>query len=276
MRARTVVVVSVLIATVAMASPSLAQKMEWNGAELDAWDVPAEMPAANEVASGVTPTDPSPAEPAWGTQDWTTVTVGIGDYIRRWGCSSNGVPDIENMDVLMPATGQTAICVGFPAHLPTGAHVEYVRVMYYDDTASSVPSMGLFSLSYSGPRSPLVSLTPSAWSSGNRYVDFESDFTVLNKNQSYSVLAILNRNGATYEGLYNITFWFHLQVSPAPATATFNDVPVGAFAFQHIEALAASGITAGCGSNNFCPNEYLTRAQMAVFLAKALGLHWDG
>jgi hypothetical protein len=63
-------------------------------------------------------------------------------------------------------------------------------------------------------------------------------------------------------------------ISPAPANATFTDVPVGAFGFQHVEALVASGITAGCGGGNFCPNAPLTRVQMAVFLAKALGLHW--
>jgi len=63
-------------------------------------------------------------------------------------------------------------------------------------------------------------------------------------------------------------------VSPAPATATFADVPVGAFGFQHIEALVVSGITAGCGGGNDCPDSHGTRAQMAVFPAKVLGLHW--
>jgi len=57
--------------------------------------------------------------------------------------------------------------------------------------------------------------------------------------------------------------------------ATFNDVPTGHPFFQFIEALAASGITAGCGDGtDFCPNAPLTRGQMAVFLSKALGLHW--
>jgi len=63
-------------------------------------------------------------------------------------------------------------------------------------------------------------------------------------------------------------------VSPAPATATFHDVPVGAFGFQHIEALVDSGITAGWRGGNYCPDDDVTRVQMAVFLAKALGLHW--
>lgn len=67
---------------------------------------------------------------------------------------------------------------------------------------------------------------------------------------------------------------FHRIVSPAPGIATFNDVPMGHPFFQFIEALAASGITGGCGSGNYCPDAPLTRGQMAVFLSKALGLHW--
>ncbi len=36
-----------------------------------------------------------------------------------------------------------------------------------------------------------------------------------------------------------------------------------------IEALAAEGITGGCGGGNYCPNNPVTRQQMAVFLLKA-------
>jgi hypothetical protein len=64
------------------------------------------------------------------------------------------------------------------------------------------------------------------------------------------------------------------QVSPAPATATFADVPTGHPFFQFVEALNASGITGGCGGGNYCPNNPVTRGQMAVFLSKALGLSW--
>jgi hypothetical protein len=67
---------------------------------------------------------------------------------------------------------------------------------------------------------------------------------------------------------------YKLQVSPGPATATFTDVPIGHPFFQFIEALFASGITAGCGGGNFCPDAPLTRGQMAVFLSVALGLHF--
>ena len=65
-------------------------------------------------------------------------------------------------------------------------------------------------------------------------------------------------------------------VSPAPATADFNDVPTTHPFFQYVEALKASGITGGCQASPplYCPDNPVTRGQMAVFLAKALGLHW--
>lgn len=67
---------------------------------------------------------------------------------------------------------------------------------------------------------------------------------------------------------------YRRKVSPAPATATFADVPVGAPQHRFVEALVAAGITAGCGGGNYCPNNPVTRGQMAVFLAAALGLHF--
>ena len=79
-------------------------------------------------------------------------------------------------------------------------------------------------------------------------------------------------DGTTSIGAMRV--FYKLQVSPAPAVASFNDVPTSDPAFQFVEALAASGITAGCGGGNYCPDASLTRRQMAVFLAKALGLQW--
>lgn len=58
--------------------------------------------------------------------------------------------------------------------------------------------------------------------------------------------------------------------APPPATGTlFTDVPADSFAAAFIEQLAAEGITSGCGNGKFCPNDPVTRAQMAVFLLRA-------
>ncbi len=52
---------------------------------------------------------------------------------------------------------------------------------------------------------------------------------------------------------------------------TFGDVPYTSWAANWIERLARAGITAGCGNGMYCPNESVTRAQMAVFLER--GIH---
>ena len=79
----------------------------------------------------------------------------------------------------------------------------------------------------------------------------------------------------SFASLTGIVIGYKLQVSPAPATATFADVPTNPSYFRAIEALAASGITQGCGGGNFCPNQPVTRGELAKFLANALGLHWQ-
>ncbi len=57
--------------------------------------------------------------------------------------------------------------------------------------------------------------------------------------------------------------------TPPPAAGTvFTDVPANGFAAAYIEELHAEGITSGCGGNNFCPGDSVTRAQMAVFLLR--------
>ena len=51
----------------------------------------------------------------------------------------------------------------------------------------------------------------------------------------------------------------------------FNDVPCTGGGFDPwIEELAGLQITGGCGNGNYCPNNTVTRQQMAVFLLKAL------
>ena len=60
--------------------------------------------------------------------------------------------------------------------------------------------------------------------------------------------------------------------SPPPATGTFTDVAAGYWAAAWIEQLAAEGITGGCGTGVYCPENPVTRDQMAVFLVKAFNL----
>jgi len=60
---------------------------------------------------------------------------------------------------------------------------------------------------------------------------------------------------------------------PAVGASTgFGDVPTSHWAAAWIKQLAAEGITGGCGGGNYCPENPVTRAQMAVFLVKTFNL----
>ncbi len=61
--------------------------------------------------------------------------------------------------------------------------------------------------------------------------------------------------------------------NPPPATGTrFGDVPANYWAARFIEQLATDGVTNGCGGGNYCPDQPITRGEMAVFLATAFHL----
>jgi hypothetical protein len=112
------------------------------------------------------------------------------------------------------------------------------------------------------------------------YDDVVPDYTVhhrvwnLSQYRYQSFYLQVNLPPTTTVQIRGVGIYWRRQVRAAPAVATFNDVPTGHWAFQYIEALNASGITSGCGGGSFCPDSQLSRAEMAIFLAKALGLHY--
>ncbi len=66
-----------------------------------------------------------------------------------------------------------------------------------------------------------------------------------------------------------------LEETPvASPTGIFSDVPAGHFAEGHIERVFELGITLGCSSDPllYCPDDPVTRAEMAVFIVRAFNL----
>jgi hypothetical protein len=99
------------------------------------------------------------------------------------------------------------------------------------------------------------------------------DIQVDNTGHRYFLIAgNTTEDGTTAIG--QVVIGYHLQGDTPNGSPTFTDVPPSHPFYQYIEALAFSGVTGGCGNGKFCPDAPLTRGQMAVFLAKALGLQW--
>jgi hypothetical protein len=60
--------------------------------------------------------------------------------------------------------------------------------------------------------------------------------------------------------------------APPAAVGLFADVPVGHWAAAWVEQLVDEGVTAGCGGGRYCPNGFVTRAEIAVFLVETFDI----
>ena len=246
--------------------------------------------AGNATAQMVTPSEPGAFTPALQALSGDEYDPTRSDA-PSWGAgvSAFQIPASE-FTTKQGSTVQTYLNTGYisksaggsqfwaPIILPAGCDLDGIRLFYYDNSASNITA---WFTRYHGSSTPgaqdLVSWN-SAGTPGftSTYIVVGEDITYSDSTDGEQAYALLISIGTTDGSLRfkGARLTYYLQVSPAPGTATFSDVPVGAFGFQHIEALAASGITAGCGGGNFCPDDPLNRAQMAVFLSKALGLHF--
>jgi hypothetical protein len=270
---------AVLAATIA--SSAWAEQVRYNGVYMNASEA-LSMPASPSVseALGSTPGG-RPQDARWGTAHWTTYTVQPGDFVNREGCGTATDIDNSTLAYIGPKSGATEICVGAPLHLPAGAYITHATLSGYDSDTTYNPSVGLWKAPISGTAGTgtiVQGLTITGdFSPGHFWQHFalSTPETVTdNWNNIYYVLAILRRNGSEVQQINGVVIWYYLQISPAPATATFSDVPTSHWAFQYVEALKASGITTGATPTTFNPNGTVSRAEMAVFLSRALGLNW--
>lgn len=181
-----------------------------------------------------------------------------------------------------------------PVQLPSGAAVSWLDLYAYDTSAGSITAILRRFHGWGGIPQCVVACPPdtspgfsdvaavtSIGASGAQYVYAEvspahtiSNNVVYGGGAQYTILVTPTDagNSLAFKGA---DLWWKRQIAPAPATARFTDVPLGAAFFAEVEALAASGITAGCTGTQFCPEAPLTRRQMAAFLARALGLYYQ-
>ena len=163
--------------------------------------------------------------------------------------------------------------------LPAGARVTTLEC-FFNDTNALDGSVGMWRQQYNySTDSPTNSNVTTVSSSGTG--GYQKPFQSINEVIKYRdgdlrniYTLIANMPATTAVSLRGCRLFWERTVSPAPAVATFGDVGTGNSIFPFVEALVASGITGGCGGGNYCPNQAVTRGQMAVFLAAALGLHW--
>ena len=162
-----------------------------------------------------------------------------------------------------------------PVELPAGALITAIELNACDQSAVSDATVALTQTPVN-EGTPIILATAKttgvSFGCGFLSTVLPSPHTVDNVNNTYSLTYTGADDNATR--VQAVRVFYHLQISPAPAVASFNDVPTTHPFFQFIEALVAAGITSGCGGGGYCPDSPVTRGQMAVFLSRALGLHF--
>jgi len=167
--------------------------------------------------------------------------------------------------------------------VPNGALVDLVTCMYNDSSVTNnvFGALQYYTTDFSGASATQTSSSLGSFTSSGTpgitfsYINF-APFTAHIFDDSTFVtqqyyLRIDIANDTSFGGCYA---FYKRQTSPAPAVASFTDVPVGSPFFAEVEALKASGITSGCTATTYCPTATLTRLQMAIFLSRALGLNF--
>lgn len=210
-------------------------------------------------------------QPDWGSQDASILALNAWDFEKivegqTWSFTT-GLFRFRTSAVANP------VYAGF--HLPTGALVTGMALEACDTSATDAAVLVFWTCDagIGGACNGSILSTGDAEDGGCGVFTLPMTRTIDNANKVYYLGAGTGTQNST-TSFRGVRLYYKLQVSPAPATATFTDVPTNHPFFQYVEALRASGITGGCGTGLFCPNSPVTRGQMAVFLTRALGMHW--
>ncbi|HEY3203740.1 MAG TPA: S-layer homology domain-containing protein [Thermoanaerobaculia bacterium] len=210
---------------------------------------------------------PTGQRPDFGTQDYTVTTISALSFVpRSWEIGFAVSPSLGRY-----SGTNTHMNYYSTLNVPAGSIIDFIGLNSTTDT-DAVLGVGLWQRDSGGNKVLLAGFSAPAHGWGTDLAG-PLGIQVVSNLGTELVLDVEQAPNPNFQFFAWVEVWWRRTVSPA-TTQTFNDVAPGDFGFQFIEALAASGITGGCGGGNFCPNANLTRAQMAVFLSKALGLHW--
>jgi len=106
-----------------------------------------------------------------------------------------------------------------------------------------------------------------AWTavSNAAFINVTSGSGIGNGTVTYSV------SSNTDPGIRSGTITIGGSVFTVYQAVDFNDVPQAHLFYTEISKIYARGITVGCGGGNYCPQQAVTREEMAAFVIRALG-----
>ena len=225
-------------------------------------------PSVDEISKPLNRLETTRSRPqAYGTETYTvTVVPAIAFFPAQGDHAYYDSTQLGRLGELNTVTDFYA-----PIDLPRGAIVDFIGLNSWTDAPNAI-GVAMYRRGPNGSISTVGEFSSTVHGWNNDYNAAPLDFLLI-ASDAATILHVQQGSFPTVQRFGAVEVWWKRTVSPASGV-TFNDVPANHPFYQFIEALAASGITAGCSNGNFCPDAPLTRGQMAVFLAKALGLHW--
>ena len=218
------------------------------------------------------PGGPPSGSRTYGTKDATLYRLTPGDFVP----ANDGTAYLSNGSTLVASAVPAVFNAG--VHIPSGALLTSFEIVGCDTNPDGLQMRA--QLQQCGDMGTACSpvgdvAVDDAAGCKHAIEDLSAGAAVVNDSAHQLFVQLTLEGSGVSLSFRSVLVGYRLQVSPAPATATFGDVPTGYIYFRAIEALAASGIAAGCGSGNYCPDQPVTRGEIAKFLANALGLHWQ-
>jgi len=159
--------------------------------------------------------------------------------------SSGSLADVGSSEAHVSADGRYVVFTSLATNLVPGDSNSNPDIFVHDrDTGSTVR----VSVSSAGDEADNGASSP-AISADGRFVAFRSDSATL-----------VPGGTGEWKDVYEHQYRPYM----------FKDVPVVHWAYDAIQLLGESGLTSGCDSENYCPDDPVTRAQMSIFLERGM------
>lgn len=220
-------------------------------------------PTWNAAGSGIpdVPVNAFVVDPANTNNLYAGTDIGVyrsTDGGTSWTPFSNGLPRVPVFDMAIQATNRV---LRIATHGRGIWEISLSAFTLSKLSESFNASGGMGTVNVTGPAGPTWTATES-----------ESWITITNPGPgtgngmvTYTVAA----NPATTNRAGTITI--ANQTFTVAQGAAFLDVPLNNPFYNEIGKLSARGVTLGCGGGNYCPDDPVTREQMAAFIMRALG-----
>lgn len=165
-----------------------------------------------------------------------------------------------------------------PVTIPSGVRLTNAQYYIYDNTGYPI-LCSFYREAFPTGFTTLVAFDGTGGANGYKIWNANLNHTVYNGNYWFQARIDLPTAAGANAKFWGVRLLYYRQII-YPTSQIFSDVPPGgtwSWAYPSIQALSMSGITQGCPDipNGFCPDKPVSRAAMATFLARALGLHAD-